>query len=232
MGAARATRQVLDAGLTLSPVGVVLAVVMGSAYGDGLRRALVRFAPTPDGARPSAWWLRAATLPLLGLAPLMLSALLMATPWLAGINDRQGLAGRALASYLSLTLVWVLTWLPLTWMFRVVGPGHPAWAASALGAIVTGAFVSGFIQGFLVFLALPVDLARPFGGLLGVGVVSALLLWLWVLHVVVLVGYALTWSLDAELTPPSRPREPGERSDATRSRQASTSSSVHWSNSA
>jgi membrane protein len=201
MGAAGAMRQLIEAGLTLTPIGVVFAIVMGSAYGGGLSRSLVRFAPVPDDARPPAWWLRAATLPLLGLAPLMLSGLLAATPWLAGINARSGLQGRALASYLSLTLVWVLTWLPLTWTFRVVGPGHPSWRASAIGAVVTGAFVSGFIQGFLVFLALPVDLARPFGGLLGVGVVSVLLLWLWVLHVVVLIGYAFTWAVDAELRP-------------------------------
>lgn len=198
MGAPAATDRLVSAGLELSPVGVTLAVVMGSAYGDGLSRAFQRVAPAPDpeGARPPAWWLRAATLPLLGLAPLMLAGLLVATPFLAHVNDSSGTAGVALASYLSLTLVWILTWLPLTWTFRVVAPGRPRWRSAFAGAVVTGAFVSGFLQGFLLFLALPVDLGRPFGGLAGVGVVSALLLWLWVLHVVVLVGYAFTRTLD------------------------------------
>ena len=50
-----------------------------------------------------------------------------------------------------------------------------------------------------MFLSLPVDLGRPFGGLTGAGVSSALLLWLWVLHAVVLVGYAFTWSLDGRV---------------------------------
>ena len=50
-----------------------------------------------------------------------------------------------------------------------------------------------------MFCSLPIDLARPFGGLLGVGVACALLLWLWVLHAVVLVGYAFTWGLQAVL---------------------------------
>jgi len=199
MDAGDAARRVLDAGLAMSPAGVAFAVVMASAYGDGLSRALIRFAPAPREPKPPAWWLRAATLPLLGLAPLMLSGLLVATPGLARIDAGRGLAGTLLASYLSLTLVWVLTWLPLTWTFRVVGPGHPSWRACAAGAVVTGAFISGFLQGFLVFLALPVDLARPFGGLLPVGIASALLLWLWVLHVVVLVGYALTWAVDGVL---------------------------------
>jgi len=100
------------------------------------------------------------------------------------------------ASYLSLNVLWVAAWLPLTWVFRVVAPGRPAWRAAFGGAVVTAAFVAGFLQGFLLFLALPVDLGRPFGGLAVVGVVSALLLWLWVLHLVVCVGYALTWALD------------------------------------
>jgi membrane protein len=205
MGAGSAAGSVVDAGLALSPSGVVLAVLLGTAYGDGLSRAFVRVTPPaadvepPD--RPPVWYLRAATLPLLGLAPLMLTGLLVCAPGLARINDRSGVAGVLLASYLSLTLVWLLTWLPLTWTFRVVGSQvgqRFRWRSAFVGAVVTGAFVSGFLQGFLLFLSLPVDLARPFGGLAGVGVACALLLWLWVLHAVVLVGYAFTRALDAE----------------------------------
>jgi membrane protein len=198
MGAPAAADRIVEAALELTPLGILLAVGMGTAYGDGLSRAFQRIAPAPapDGARPPAWWIRAATLPLLGLAPLMLTGLLVATPFLAGVNASSGKAGVALASYLSLTLVWILTWLPLTWAFRVVAPGRPRWRSALAGAVVTGAFVSGFLQGFVLFLALPVDLGRPFGGLVGVGVVSALLLWLWVLHAVVLVGYAFTRAVD------------------------------------
>lgn len=205
MGAGTAAQQVLDAGLALSPWGVVLAITLGTAYGDGLSRAFVRVTPpAPDiepPGRPPAAYLRAATLPLLGLAPLMLAGLLVCSPGLARITHGPGPAGVLLASYLSLTLVWVLTWLPLTWAFRVVGgqpDARPRWRSAFIGAVVSGAFVSGFLQGFLLFLALPVDLARPFGGLAGVGVTCALLLWLWVLHAVVLVGYAFTRSIDAE----------------------------------
>lgn len=199
MGAGRGTDALLQAGLALTPVGVVLAVFMGTAYGEGLSRAFARFAPLPDDARPPTWWVRATTLPLLGLAPLLLSGLLVASPTLAAINGRPGGWGRALATYLSLTLVWVLLWAPLTWTYRVVGPGRPSWRAAFTGAVVASAFVSGFLQGFLVFLAIPFDLGRPFGGLTGVGVASSLLLWLWVLHAVVLVGYSLTWATHARL---------------------------------
>ena len=196
IGANAAAHRVVDAGTALGPLGVVLAIGMATAYGEGISRALARFAPVDADAATPRLLVRVATLPLLGLAPLLLAGLLLAAPWLGRTADTSG-AGIALASYVSLTLIWVLTWLPLTWTFRVVGPGRLPWRTAFAGAVVTGAFVSGFLQGFLLFCSLPIDLARPFGGLPGVGVACALLLWLWVLHAVVLVGYAFTWALHA-----------------------------------
>jgi membrane protein len=196
IGANAAAHRLVDAGSALGPLGVVVAIGMATAYGEGISRALARFAPVDGDSAPPRLLVRAATLPLLGLAPLLLAGLLLAAPWLGRTADGSG-AGVALASYVSLTLIWVLTWLPLTWTFRVVGPGRLAWRTAFAGAVVTGAFVSGFLQGFLLFCSLPIDLARPFGGLPGVGAACALLLWLWVLHAVVLVGYAFTWALHA-----------------------------------
>jgi membrane protein len=204
VGAGTWVSALFGAGLSLSPVAVVFAVFMGSAYGRGLSRALRRFAPSlgeasAEGELPPSWWSRALTLPLLGLAPLLLLALLLGTPAVSHLQRRDGLLGIAGASYLGLNLIWVITWLPLTWTFRVVASGRPSWRAALIGGIVTGAFISGFLQGFTLFLALPVNLGRPFGGLTSVGVTSALLLWLWVLHVVVCIGYTFTWSVDAVL---------------------------------
>jgi hypothetical protein len=65
-----------------------------------------------------------------------------------------------------------------------------------VGAAFTAACLSGFLQGFVLFLALPLDLGAPFGGLAVVGGVIAVGLWLFVLHLVVLVGWLLTQSLD------------------------------------
>jgi membrane protein len=229
IGADAASLRLLDAGITLTPIGVALAVVLASAYGEGISRALTRFAPVDANARPRALWLRLTTLPMLGLAPLLLAGFLLAAPWL-GRTASGGYGGVALASYVSLTLVWVLTWAPLTWTFRVVGPGRLNWRAAFLGALVTGAFVSGFLQGFLVFCSLPIDLARPFGGLLGVGVACALLLWLWILHAVVLVGYSLAWAFDAELARRRTPAAPTPRETSQETSQdgAPERSAVAW----
>ncbi len=206
-GADRWVSGLFGAGLSLSPVAVLFAVFMASAYGRGLSKALVRLVPEHHRADPPpSLKARLMTLPLLGLAPLMLLALLVITPTVENLETENGLAGIAAASYLGLNMVWVILWAPLAWLFRVVAPGRPSWRAAGIAAVVTAAFISGFLQGFTLFLALPVDLGRPFGGLDLVGVTTSLLLWLWVLHAVVCVGYALTWAIDGRRTPQEQDR--------------------------
>lgn len=200
LGAGGWVEALFRAGLSLSLPAVGFAVFMGSAYGRGLSRALRRFAPIQDRPElPPSWRTRLLFLPLLGLAPLLLMGLLLVTPAVSQLQQGDDVTGLAGASYLGLNAVWVITWLPLTWVFRVVAPGRPAWRAALIGGVVTGAFISGFLQGFTLFLALPFDLGRPFGGLPMVGITSALLLWLWVLHVVVCIGYAFTWAVHHHL---------------------------------
>jgi len=207
LGAGGWVDALFGAGLSLSPLAVVFALFMASAYGRGLSRALRRFAPSTNHELPPSWWSRALTLPLLGLAPLLLLGLLLVTPAVSDLMQDDTVLSLAGASYLGLNAIWVITWLPLTWAFRVVAPGHPSWRSALIGGVVTGAFISGLLQGFTLFLALPVDLGRPFGGLVEVGITSALLLWLWVLHVVVCIGYTFTWKVDAELRGRSAPAE-------------------------
>ena len=86
--------------------------------------------------------------------------------------------------------------IPLAWGFRVVGAGRVGWSALAAGALFTAACLSGFLQGFVLFLALPLDLGAPFGGLDVIGGVVAVGLWLFLLHLVVLCGWLATQSLD------------------------------------
>jgi membrane protein len=214
-GAGHWVSGLFGAAASLSPFGIVFAVFMASMYGRGLSRALRRFAPSGERALPPTWWSRVLTLPLLGLAPLLLLALLLVVPEVSDLQSH-GPLGVAVASYLGLNVIWLILWPPLTWTFRVVAPGHPSWRAAIVGGGVTAAFVSGFLQGFTLFLALPIDLGRPFGRLPAVGVTTSLLLWLWVLHAVVCVGYALTWAVDTALAPADRldSAEPGQSAPA------------------
>src|SRR3712207_5875745 len=81
----------------------------------------------------------------------------------------------------------------------LVAAGRLQWRAVLTGALLAAACLSGFLQGFVLFLSLPLDLGAPFGGLTVVGGVVAVGFWLWLLHLVVLAGWLFTEALDERL---------------------------------
>ncbi len=188
LGAGRVAGEMLTQATELGLVGALLALLPATLYGEGLRRTYASLSGSPDAA---GWRGRLAVLPVLGVAPLLLLAVLGITPVLDGLFG-SGPAPTALGIYLALTVDWVAVSVPLAWSFRVVAADPPPWRAALIGGFATGAFVSGFLQGFVLFLSLPLDLGAPFGGLTAVGAATAVLLWLELLHVVVLVGYVAT----------------------------------------
>jgi membrane protein len=194
LGAPDAVTRLVQAGVGLGLVDGLLALLPMSLYGEGLRRALLRFSSRREGL--TGWKGRLAALPVLLLAPLVLYPLLLTVPVMADLAEDGGLGptlGRVAIGFYSVLAA--LT-VPLAWGFRVVGAGRVRWSALAAGALFTAACVSGFLQGFVLFLALPLDLGAPFGGLDVVGGVVALGLWLFLLHLVVICGWLATQSLD------------------------------------
>ncbi len=194
VGAPAVVRELVDAGVALSGWGVLLALLPMTFYGEGVRRALLRFS-TRDEAF-TAWRGRLAALPLLLLAPVTLYPLLLAVDVMADLNEQGGagaLIGRIAVGFYSVLAA--LT-IPLAWVFRVVGVERVRWSALVSGALFTAACLSGFLQGFVLFLALPLDLGAPFGGLDVVGGVVALGFWLFLLHLVVVCGWLTTQALD------------------------------------
>lgn len=194
LGAPDAVARLVEAGVGMSALQSLLALLPMSLYGEGLRRALLRFSRREEGM--TGWRGRLGALPLLLLAPFLLYPLLLAVDYMAGLAESGGVGptiGRiAVGFYACLA---ALT-LPLAWGFRVVGGGRVGWPALVSGALFTAACLSGFLQGFVLFLSLPLDLGAPFGGLTVVGGVVAVGFWLWLLHLVVLGGWLLTGSLD------------------------------------
>jgi len=207
-------------GLSVSWPVVLFSVFPASLYGEGLRRAYQALGEgAPAGAAPpgaegreqptdgrdgrrapawlrrfgSGWRARGAVLPVLAAAPLLLLVVLGVSPLVADLFAR-GAEGTALGVYVALNVDWVVISLPLAWTFRTVATQHLSWRAALVGGFATGAFVAGFVQGIVLFVALPVDIGAPFGGSQAIGGVVAALLWLWLLHVVVLVGFAATLS--------------------------------------
>lgn len=197
LGAPDALARLVDAGARLDLLGGLLALLPMSLYGEGLRRALLRFGGREEAM--TAWRGRLAALPLLLLAPVLLYPLLLAAGVMADLADTGG-AGAALGRIaVGFYSVLAASTLPLAWGFRVVGGGRVRGIALIGGALFTAACVSGFLQGFVLFLSLPLDLGAPFGGLTVVGGVVALGLWLFALHLVVIIGWLATQALDARL---------------------------------
>jgi membrane protein len=93
-------------------------------------------------------------------------------------------------------VTWVLVSVGLVLVYRWVGAGPVRLRALLVAGFGTGSFLAGFLQGFLLFLAIPVEWSLPFAGLPVFGAVTALALWLYALHVLVLVGYRLALALD------------------------------------
>ncbi len=203
LGAPQAVERLVGAGVQLDLLGGLLALLPMTFYGEGLRRALLRFSGRHEAM--TAWRGRLATLPLLLVAPVLLYPLLLAAGAMADLADAGGAAstvGRVAVGFYS---VFAALTLPLAWGFRVVGAGRMRTAALAGGALFTAACLSGFLQGFVLFLSLPLDLGAPFGGLTVVGAVVALGLWLFLLHLVVLAGWLTTLALDDRLRGPGAP---------------------------
>jgi membrane protein len=192
LGAPALVVDLVDAGAGLGWVTALVALVPATLYGEGLRRAFVRL---EDQAEAYVGWRgRLGLLPLLAFTPFMVCAVLLTAPLLARLTD-DGFWSGALAVYVALCLDWVLLTPPLAYVYRALAPHRPPWRVALLAGTVTASFVSGFIQGFVLFLAIPLDLGLPFGGQVAVGAVVAVALWLWVLHLVVLVGHGLSRAL-------------------------------------
>jgi membrane protein len=194
LGAPDAVARLVDAGVGLTPVEGLLALLPMSLYGEGLRRALLRFGGRREGL--TGWRGRLAALPVLLITPVLLYPLLLSVPVMADLAETGGTAatlGRIAVGFYGVLAALAI---PLAWGFRVVGSGRVRWTALAGGALFTAACLSGFLQGFVLFLSLPLDLGSPFGGLTVVGGVVALGFWLFLLHLVVLVGWLLTQALD------------------------------------
>ncbi|MGY1749302.1 YihY/virulence factor BrkB family protein [Modestobacter sp. SYSU DS0511] len=197
LGAPTALARLAEAGTGLSVIGGLLTLLPISLYGEGLRRALLRFSPAHD--RFTAWRGRLLALPLLLVAPLLTWPLLRAGQALAELSAEPGVSNRLAAFAVGYYSVLAVLTVPLAWVFGAVAAGRLRWAAVGAGALFTAACLSGFLQGFVLFLSLPLDLGAPFGGLTVVGGVIAVGFWLFLLHLVLIAGWLCTQALDERL---------------------------------
>lgn len=206
IGADRALGALIDAGLQLTPVLALASLLPATLYGEGLRRAFVSLR---DPGEPLVGWRgRLLLLPLLGAAPALVLSMLMALPMASRLWLRGGWASVA-GVVLSFLAAWLVLTPVVVWVYRAVAPGRQEWLATALVGSFTAANLSGFLHGAVLFCSLPIDLGVPFGGFTAIGGTVAVGLWLYLLHVIVLAGYAATrqfshWLRDRRRTPVRR----------------------------
>ncbi len=216
IGADRALAALIDAGLHLGPGLALASLLPATLYGEGLRRAFVSL--REPGEALVGWRGRLLILPLLAAAPALVLALLAAMPLATNLVTRGGWVG-----FGGIVLSFLATWLVLSpvivWVYRAVAPGRPEWVATVAVGSFTAANLSGFLHGAVLFCALPIDLGVPFGGFTAVGGTVAVGLWLYLLHVIVLAGYAATRQASAWL----RSRRGGGQPTAAGSRAAARS---------
>lgn len=197
-GAGAVVEQLINRSAGVSWLGVVVSLVPATVYAEGLRRGFIRLTPANHGGeRFLGWRSRASALPLSLLGPAGLLGVLEVAPLLARLFGSGRVAPGVLAVYIALNVDWVVISLIFTYMYRILGPAEVSWGALFGGAFFAGAFTSGFLQGFVLFLAIPVDLGAPFGGFTQVGGAVAVALWLWVFTALTLNGYSLTLAIDS-----------------------------------
>lgn len=186
----------------------LIAVIPATVWGEGLRRGFGRVStpmtasvvPAPI-SRWDGWRARLAVLPVLVLSPGGLLAVLGIAPTLARQFGTGQLWRAAAAEYLALNVDWIVVSVVLVYVYRMLGPTRPSWRPLLAGSFFTGAFIAGFLQGFIVFLAIPVNLGSPFGGFDPIGATVAISLWMWLFTALSVLGYSITQSLQRRWEP-------------------------------
>ncbi|MCT7659327.1 YihY/virulence factor BrkB family protein [Mycobacterium deserti] len=192
-GTPAALRTLTSVALSMSWVQALVVLFPASLYGEGLRRAFVQMSSAPDTL--TGWRGRVGLLGVAAVAPFLVLAVLASASYVGPLYDAGGWSlvwGIVVAFH----IVWLTVSTALVGVFGLIGPGRLAWRPLLIGAFGTGSILAGFLQGFLLFLAIPIPWSAPFGGLPIVGAVSALALWLYLLHIMVLCGFRVTVALD------------------------------------
>ncbi|MFC9979463.1 YhjD/YihY/BrkB family envelope integrity protein [Gordonia sp. NPDC127522] len=185
-------------GLTL--MGALVLLFPASFYGEGLRRACMTLYPREDrftGWRSRIWVLGLVVVvpPLAYVVVGVAGTLTTFAPEGGGTGGFADLAVRIVVEFI---VVWMLVTVALTWVYWKVTPGEPSLGVAAVSALGTASFIAGFTQGFLLFLSLPIDVGIPYGGLRVIGGVVAVGLWLYVAHVIVIIGWAFGQAIEKQ----------------------------------
>ena len=192
-GTPEALRTLTSVALAMSWPQALVVLFPASLYGEGLRRAFVQMTAAKD--KLTGWRGRAGLLGVAAVAPFLVLAVLASSSYVGPLYAAGGWS-MVWGVVVAFHIVWIAVSTALLGVFGLIGAGRLRLRPVVIGAFSTGAIVAGFLQGFLLFLAIPIPWSAPFGGLPIVGAVTALALWLFVMHILVLCGFRVTVVLD------------------------------------
>ena len=195
-GTPEALRTLTTVALSMPWWQALVVLFPASLYGEGLRRAFVQLSSAPD--KLTGWRGRAGLLGVAAVAPFLVLAVLASAPYVGPLYAGEGWT-LVWGVVVGFHVVWIAVSIALLGVFGLIAPGRRQSKALLLGAFGTGAILAGFLQGFVLFLAIPIPWSAPFGGLPIIGAVSALALWLYLVHILVLCGFRVTVVLDDAL---------------------------------
>ena len=201
LGAREAARFLSSAGTSMSPLAALAALLPASLYGEGLVRAFDRLSERQSRRRSARG--RIGSLVVVAMSPVLLLAGLSAARALTHVLGNSVL-DRVLGIYFAFLVLWLSITPVLAFAYRGLSPERPGRRALLWGAAGTGSFLAGTCLGFVLFLSLGLDLGGAYGGASTLATAAACVGWLFVLHVVVLVGYVTTLRLDARAGHPLR----------------------------
>lgn len=205
LGAREAARFLASAGTSMSPLAALAALLPASLYGEGLVRAFDRFSARESRRRSARG--RIGSLVVVAMSPVLLLGGLSAAQALTRLLG-DSTTDRLLGVYFAFLVGWATITPVLAFAYRGLALERPGRRALLWGAAGTGSFLSGTCLGFVLFLSLGIDLGGAYGGARHLATAAACVGWLFVLHVIVLVGYVTTLVLeDREGHPLSPPVE-------------------------
>lgn len=194
LGARKAAMFLSDSGTAMGPLAALAALVPASLYGEGLVRAFDRLSER-TGRRRSLRG-RLGSVVIVAASPVLLLGGLAASRGLTqALGD--GLGARLLGVYFAFLVGWLSISPVLVFAYRGLSPERPGLRALLWGGFGTGSFLAGTCLGFVLFLSLGLDLGGAYGGSLALATGAAAVGWLFLLHVMVLLGYVTTLVLQA-----------------------------------
>lgn len=194
LGADDVARRLAEAGSALPPLAALAALLPASLYGEGLVRAFDRLS-REEGRRRSLRGRLGAGVVVLATPGLLLLGVAAQNGLRGALGE--GALGQALGIYVAFLVAWVCVSAVLVFSFRALAPERPGARALLWGGFGTGSFVAGTSLGWVLFLSLEVPLGGVYGGSDGLAAVVVTGFWLFVLHLMVLVGYVATLCLAA-----------------------------------